>query len=163
MKLLKNINYFILCFFVLVIEMTAGKYLSIFGTVPMLSFCLCLVIAQKEKNENYIITISIILGLILDLLLDHGLGFYAVTFTLSAMSTYYLRDITFSSRMLFLVFNTFILTILVCVLYYIFHILDIRASFWSIFVNIVIPVSIYNVFISILFYFILNKIFYKRR
>ena len=163
MKLLKNIKYFILCFFVLVLEMTAGKYFSIFGTVPMISFCLCLVVAQKEKNENYIITISIILGLILDLLLNHGFGFYTVTFMLSAISTYFLRDITFSSKILFLVCNTFVLTILVCVLYYFFHILDIGTVFWSIFINVVLPVTIYNVFIVIIFYFVLNKIFYKRR
>lgn len=163
MKLLKNIKYFILCLFVIVLEMTAGKYFSIFGAVPMISYCLCLVIAQREKNENYIITISIVMGLLFDLLINHGFGFYTVAFMLSAICTYFLRDITFSSKVLFLVVNTFLLTIFVCLFYYFFHIIDIGTDFWKLLISVIIPVSLYNVFVSIIFYFLLNKILYKRR
>ncbi len=163
MKIFKSIKYFIICFATIVLEMTLGKYLSISGTVPMLSFCLCLVIATKEKDPEYILYIGIILGVLLDLLLGHGFGSYTVIFTLSVWVTFLLRDNIFSSLALFLMIDTFILTILLNVIYYLFHILDAGIDFGIMLTQIAFPTAVYNTVISILFYLILKPTLYKRR
>lgn len=163
MKIFKSIKYFIICFATIVLEMTLGKYLSISGTVPMLSFCLCLVIATKENDPEYILCIGIILGVLLDLLLGHGFGSYTVIFTLSVWVTFLFRDNIFSSLAVFLTIDTFILSILLNVIYYLFHILDAGIDFGTMLAKIAFPTAVYNTVISILFYSILKPTLYKRR
>lgn len=163
MKILKSIKYFIICFATIVLEMTLGKYLSISGTVPMLSFCLCLVIATKEKDPEYILYIGIILGVLLDLLLGHGFGSYTVIFTLSVWVTFLLRDNIFSSLAVFLTIDTFVLSILLNVIYYLFHILDAGINLGTMLAKIAFPTALYNTVISILFYLVLKPTLYKRR
>ena len=163
MKIFKSIKYFIICFATIVLEMTLGKYLSISGTVPMLSFCLCLVIATKEKDPEYIHYIGIILGVLLDFLLGHGFGSFTVIFTLSVWVTFLFRDNIFSSLAVFLTIDTFILSILLNVIYYLFHILDAGIDFGTMLAKIAFPTAVYNTIISILFYLILKPTLYKRR
>lgn len=163
MRIFKSIKYFIICFSTIVLEMTLGKYLSISGTVPMLSFCLCLVIATKENDPEYILCIGIILGVLLDLLLGHGFGSYTVIFTLSVWVTFLFRDNIFSSLAVFLTIDTFILSILLNVIYYLFHILDAGIDFGTMLAKIAFPTAVYNTVISILFYSILKPTLYKRR
>lgn len=163
MKIVKNIRYFLLCFIVLFLEMTIGKYLAIQGTVPMLSFCLSIVIAVKEENPNYIVVIGIILGAFLDILLGHGFGSYTVAFSISSLITYCFRDNIFSSKLLFLIINSIILSFLICVFYYLFHILDVGIDFGIMMTRIALPTSLYNTIICIVLYFALGTTFYKRR
>lgn len=163
MKLFKNLKYFFICFFVVFFELTVGKYLAVAGTVPMLSFCLCLVIGTKEENLNYILTISVIIGVLADLFSGHGFGTYTIVFALAVIATYLLRNNIFSSTTLFLTCNTFILTLLSSVIYYIFHILNVGINFGAMITDIAIPTAIYNTIVSIIFYIILNFTLYKRR
>ncbi len=163
MKIFKNLKYFLICFFVIIFELTVGKYLAISGSVPMLSFCLCLVIGTKEENLNYIITIGIIMGVLSDLFSGHGFGTYTTTFTLAVIATYLLRGNIFSSIALFIVCNTFILTLLVSVIYYIFHILNVGINFGAMITDIAIPTAIYNTIVSVIIYVILNLTLYRRR
>lgn len=163
MKIFKSIKYFMICFATILFEMTFGKYLAISGTVPMLSFCLCLVFAVKEKDPDYIFYIGIIVGVVFDLLLGHGFGTYTLIFTACVWVTYILRDVIFSSYALFLALDTFILTILLSVVYYLLHILNIGTDFGGVFVNIALPSAFYNTVVSIIFYLILKPTLYKRR
>lgn len=163
MKTLKNIKYFFVCFVVLIFELTIGKYLEISGIVPMLSFCTCLVIASEEENVNYIITVSIIMGVFMDLFSGHGFGSYTVSFVLSSWITYNLRNNIFSSKILFLIFDTFTLSLLFSILYYILHILNVGGSFGLMITSNAFPTSTYNTFISLILYWILRPILYKRR
>lgn len=163
MKIFKNIKYFLICFFVIIFELTVGKYLEISGTVPMLSFCLCLIIATKEENLNYIITIGIIMGALSDVFSGHGFGTNTVAFLLALIATYLLRNSIFSSTILFIIFNTFILTMLYSVVYYVLHILNVGINFGTMITNIAIPTAIYNTIVSVISYFILNFTLYKRR
>ena len=142
MKLFKNLKYFLICFFVMLFELTVGKYLEISGAVPMLSFCLCLVIATKEENFNYIVTIGIVLGVLADLFGAHGFGTYTIAFTLAVIATYVLRNNIFSSTLLFIIFDTFILTILFSFIYYLFHILNVGIDFGVMLAKLAIPISI---------------------
>ena len=163
MKIFKNIKYSLICFFVIIFELTVGKYLEISGTVPMLSFCLCLVIATKEEKINYIITIGITMGVLADLFSGHGFGTYAVTYTLVVIATYLLRNNIFSSTTLFLVCNTFVLTLISSVIYYVFHVLNVGIGFGDMITDIAIPTALYNTFVCVIFYMILNLTLYKRR
>ena len=163
MKIFKDIKYFLICFFVIIFELTVGKHLAISGTVPMLSFCLCMVIATKEEKLNYIITIGIVMGVLADLFSGHGFGTYAVTYTLAVISTYLLRDNIFSSTTLFLVCNTFILTVIFSVIYYVFHVLNVGINFGAMLTVIAIPTALYNTVTCVIFYLILNSTFYRRR
>lgn len=163
MKILKNLKYFLICFFVIIFEVTVGKYLEISGTVPMLSLCLCLVIGTKEENFNYIVTIGIIMGLFADLFSGHGFGTYTVAYTLAVTATYIVRDNIFSSALLFLICDTFILTLLLSVFYYLFHILNVGIGFGVMLTGLALPTALYNVVVSAIFYAILNFTLYKRR
>lgn len=163
MKIFKSIKYFMICFATIILEVTLGKYLAISGTVPMLSFCLCLVIAVNEKDPDYILYIGIIVGAILDILLGHGFGTYTAAFALSCWITYMLRDAIFSSMALFLTIDTFVLTIILNVVYFLLHILDVGSDFGTILLEIAFPTAFYNTIVSIVFYAILKLTLYKRR
>lgn len=163
MKIFKNLKYFLICFFVIIFELTVGKYLAIYGTVPMLSFCLCLVIGTKEEKFDYIVTIGIIMGILSDLFSGHGFGTYTITFTLAVIATYILRNNIFSSTLLFLICDTFILSLLFSVIYYLFHILNVGIDFGIMITNIAVPTAIYNTIVCVIFYLILNLTLYKRR
>lgn len=163
MKLFKSINYFILCFFIIILEMTLGKYIAVSGTVPMLSFCLCLVIASKEKSPDYIIYIGIITGVFLDLLIGHGFGTYTVIFSLCVWITYLLRDSIFSSMLVFLIIDTAILTILSSIVYFLLHILNVGITFGTMITRIALPSALYNAIIVAVFYAILSFTMYRRR
>ena len=163
MKIFKNIKYFLICFFVIIFELTVGKYLAISGTVPMLSFCLCLVIATKEEKPEYIVTVGIVMGVLSDLFSGHGFGTYTITFTLAVVTTYLLRNNIFSSTTLLIICNTFVQTLLFSVIYYIFHILNVGINFGTMITSLAIPTAIYNTVISVIFYLILNLTLYKRR
>jgi len=163
MKIFKNLRYFLICFFVIFFELTVGKYLEIIGTVPMLSFCLCLVIGTREENFNYIISIAITMGIFADLFSNHGFGTYTVTYTMAVIATYLLRNNIFTSMTLFTICNTFILTLVFSVIYYIFHILNVGMNFGTMIADIAIPTAIYNTVISVIMYVILSLTLYKRR
>ena len=163
MKIFKSIKYFMICFATIILEMTLGKYLSVSGTVPMLSYCLCLVIAVNEKDPDYIFYIGIILGAILDFLLGHGFGTYIAVFAVSSWITYILRDAIFSSLALFLTIDTFVLTILSNIVYFSLHILEVGSDFGTILLEIAFPTALYNTIISIVFYVVLKFTLYKRR
>jgi len=163
MKLFKSINYFILCFAVIIFEMTVGKYLAVSGTVPMITYCLCLVIASKEKDPDYIIYIGIIMGVFLDLFIGHGFGTYTIIVTLCVWVTYLLRDTIFSSMLLFLIIDTFILTILSSVVYYLLHILNVGVTFGTMITRIALPSATYNLIVVTIIYLILSCTMYKRR
>lgn len=163
MNFFKILKYFLICFITFIFEMTVGKFLAISGTVPMISYCLCMVISAKENKENYIIYTNIAVGAMLDLLVGHGFGSYTIIFILSSFVTYLLRDSIFSSKLLFLVIDTFILTIISSVIYYLFHILNVGMNFGTMLVNFAVPTAIYNVFVCIFIYFILSFTLYKRR
>ncbi|MBR5808725.1 MAG: rod shape-determining protein MreD [Clostridia bacterium] len=163
MKIFKDIKYFLICFFVIFFELTVGKYLEISGTVPMLSFCLCLAIATREEKLDYIITIGVVVGIVADLFSGHVFGTYAVTYTLSAIATYLLRNNIFSSTTLFLVCNTFVLTVLFSIIYYIFNVLNVGISFGTMILELAIPTALYNTAICVIFYLIFNLTLYKRR
>ena len=139
MKIIQYARYFFICLFMIILEMTIGKYLEISGTVPMLSFCLCTVISGREEKSNYIIFSSIFLGMGIDLLSGHGFGTYTLLFVISAYVTYILRNSIFSSITLFLIFDTFILSVLSCMVYYLFHILDVGINFGFMLTNIAFP------------------------
>jgi len=163
MKTLKNIKYFLVCFIFIVLEMTLGKYLAVSGTVPMLSFCLCLAISTQEDNANYIIAVSVVMGVLFDLLSGHGFGPYTVTFLLSSWVTYNIRNNIFSSKIIFLIFDTLILSILFSVLYYLFNILNVGIKFWLMLKSIAAPTAFYNAIVVVIIYWRLKITIYKRR
>lgn len=163
MKIIQYARYFLICLFTIILEMTVGKYLELSGTVPMLSFCLCLAISGREKKPNYIIFASIFLGVGMDLFCDHGFGTYTLLFVMSAYLTYILRNSIFSSITLFLILDTFLLSVLSCAVYYLLHILDVGINFGVMLTKIAFPTAFYNVIICVIFSFVLKVTLYKRR
>lgn len=163
MKIIQYARYFLISFFAIILEMTVGKYLAISGTVPMISFCVCTAISAREENQNYIIFASVFLGVIMDLLSGHGFGTYTVTFILSAYATYILKNSVFSSITIFLIFDTFILSVFVCIFYYLFHVLDVGINFGNMLISIALPTAFYNVVVCVLISYILKLTLYKRR
>lgn len=163
MKVIKGIRYAIICILILLCEMTIGSYLKISGAVPMLSFCLCIVVALFEDDMNFITGVAAVTGGIIDVLTGYGFGTYTFTFTLSALITFYICDRLFSSKVLFMIIDVFVLSVFTNIIYYLLHMKDIGNSFGSLFVSIMLPSAIYNVFVSLIFYPILKLTMYKRR
>ncbi len=159
MRLVKNAKYIILAFVVFVCEMTFGKYLQVAGVTPMLTFSFCMVCAACEEKLEYTVRLALGLGIILDIFSGHGFGTYTIAFTLSALATYAVKDKLFSSRLLFLVFDVFVMSVFLNLLYYLLHIIDIGNGFWGVFSNIILPQALYNTCISLIFYPILRFAF----
>ena len=163
MKVIKGIRYATICILILLCEMTFGTYIEVSGAVPMLSFCLCIVVALFEDDMNFITGVAAVTGGIVDVLTGYGFGTYTFTFTLSALITFYIRDRLFSSKVLFMIIDVFVLSVFTNIIYYLLHMKDIGNSFGSLFVSIMLPSAIYNVFVSLIFYPILKLTMYKRR
>ncbi|MBO5060784.1 MAG: rod shape-determining protein MreD [Clostridia bacterium] len=163
MRVLKNVKYALICFLILVCEMTFAKYLEIGGVVPMLSFCACLAAALIEDNFSYIIAVPAILGVALDICSGHGFGTYTIAFTLASVASFEIRDKLFSSKVILLICNAFVMTVLLNMMYYLFHINDIGGGFGALFLGFMLPSALYNIAVSLIFYPILKKILAKRR
>lgn len=163
MRIVKNTKYALVCFFVLMCEMIFGKYLEISGVVPMLSFSLCLVVAMTEDEPKYIIVQAIVLGAVLDAFSGRGFGTYTITFLLTSFASYLIRDSLFSSKLLLLVCDVFVMTLFLCVIFSLLNIRNVGGGFLWMLKDIAVPSAIYNIAVSLVLYAMLKAIFGKRR
>lgn len=164
MKFEKDIKYAILVTIIGVIEISFGKYIAISGAVPMLTFSFLLVTAMLESDISYVMVLSVLLGVISDILFWHGFITYTIAYSFSCFFTFKLKDAIFSSKWLFLTLNSVLLTILVQIFYMIIHIGDIgTGNFFRCIWSVSLPTVIYNTILCWLFYFLGGKIFKKRR
>ena len=164
MRFEKDIKYALIAILIGVSEAAFGKYISIFGAVPMLTFSFCLVCAITETDLSYVMVLSAILGIFSDILLGHGFGTYTVAYVLSAFYTFKLKDAVFSSEWLFLAVDAFVMSFLVQLFYMILHLSDIgTANFLKGMWSIALPTAVYNTVICCIFRYIAVKFTKKRR
>ncbi len=164
MRFEKDIKYAILAFLVGTMEAAFGKYIRIFGAVPMLTFSFCIVCAARENEISYPMILSAILGAVSDILYGHGFGTYTVAFSFAAFYTFKLKDAIFVSKWLFLLIDVFCMTVLVQLFYMILHLGDIGMNnFFKALWSIILPTAVYNIAVSCLFYYIGEKVSQKRR
>ncbi len=139
--------------------MTFGKYIELFGAVPMITLCFCVAASACETEISYIMIVSVILGAVSDLLGGHGFGTYLFSYTFASFVTYKLKDAVFTSKLLFLIIDAFFMTIIVQVIYRITHIYDMNAcGFWHGFISVILPMAIYDTVITLVFYKIHKRI-----
>lgn len=164
MKYSRDIKYAVSAFIIIFFEATLGKYISISGALPMLTFAYIIVCALMESDMSYIIVLSIILGAFSDILYSLSFGIYTVSYCLAAYYTFKLKDSIFSSKWLFLIIDSFVLCTIQQFCYMIIHISDIGVNyFWRGFFFRGLPSALYTTVISCLFYFIGSRVFRKRR
>ena len=163
MRIVKNTKYVLVCFFVLMSEMIFGKYLEVGGIVPMLSFCLCLATAMIEDEPRYVICQAIVLGVLLDAFSGRAVGTYTITFLLSSFATYLVRDNLFSSAILLMICDVFVMTLFSTFVFWLFNVWNVGTGFVWMLTGVALPQALYNVIISLIFYFFLRKIYRKRR
>lgn len=164
MRLEKDIKYSLLAFLFIVCEMAFGKYIAIFGAVPMLVLCFCVVSSIVEEDNSYIVTFCTIIGAICDILACHGFGTYTISFAFASYVTVKLKDNIFASKNLFLILDIFVVSVIIEIFYVLVHISKIgAANIWYNFSSIILPMSIYNTLICVLYYPLHRKIFSKRR
>ena len=164
MSFFKDIKYAFAALAVISCEMAFGKYMDISGVIPMLTFCFCVITAMVEDDFSYIMIFSLILGLVSDLLSGHGIGTYMLSFMFAAYITGRFRDSVFSSSIVFLIIDVFMLTVLVQIFYMLVHIGDIGAGhFFAKIKSIVVPQALYNTVICLIAYPIVSRLSGKRR
>ena len=163
MRIFKNAKYVIICFFVLMSEMIFGKYLEIGGIDPMISFSLCLATALVEDEPKYVIAQAIVLGVLLDAFSGRGFGTYTITFLLTSVASFLIKDSLFSSKVLLLVCDVFVMTIFSTFVFWLFNVWNLGGGFFWMMGRIAVWQALYNIVITLVFYFILCKIFRKRR
>ena len=164
MRFEKDIKYAFLAFLIGTMEAAFGKYIRVFGAVPMLTFSFCMVCAIEEEEISYPMVLSVICGAVSDILYGHGFGTYTIAFSFAAFYTFKLKDIIFSSEWLFLLLDIFFMTILVQIFYMILHLGDIGTNnFLKALWSIVLPTAVYNTAVSCFFYYVAEKISHKRR
>ena len=110
MKFEKDIKYAVLSLFVFITEVAFGKYIAFSGAVPMLTFSFLIVTAILESDISYVMTLSVLLGAISDILYGHGFGTYTAAFFISCYCTFKLKNAIFYSKWLFLTIDSFLLT-----------------------------------------------------
>jgi len=160
LNIAKDTKYILSAIIILICEFTFGKYIAIFGAVPMLTLSFCILVSVFEKDFSYLLTISIILGIVSDILQGHGFGTYSIALPLSAFVTYKFRDSIFTSKMLFLIIDAFLLTIFIQLFYWLMHIFDIGSiGFWHKLISVILPTAVYNTIICAIFYLICKKRF----
>ena len=164
MKLIKNIKILIISVAVVLFELTAGKYLSVCGITPMLTFCFCLTMALFEEKFSYAAAVSAVLGAVMDIMGGHGFGTYTITFELAAALTFVLRDKTFSSKLLLLIPDVLIMTVLAESAYYLFHINAVGSTaYLTGLTSVILPKGAYNIAVCLIFYPVVRALLYRRR
>jgi len=164
MRFEKDIRYALLALLIFVTEASFGKYIAVSGAVPMLTFSFLIVCSVKENDLSYVMALAVILGAVSDVLHGHGFGAYTLSFAFSAFYTFKLKNAIFSSELLFLIIDAFLLTFLVQIFYMITHIGNIGSgNFLRCVWSLVLPQAVYNTLICCLFYYIDSRIFKRRR
>jgi len=160
----RGIWIIVLTLVIAISEFTFAKYIAIGAAVPMLTFCYVILGSMHEKNRENALLLGVLSGALCDLLGGHGFGTYTVVFGVTAWETALFCDSILSSRFLFLIINTFIMTIFAESVYFLLHIIEIGAgAFWQGFGEIIIMTAIYNVVVSAILYKPMKKIFSERR
>lgn len=163
MRFEKDIKYALLALLIGGSEVAFGKYIKIFGAVPMLTFSFCIVCAMREKEESYVMVLSALLGAISDILYGHGFGTYTVAFLFTVFYTVKLKDAIFSSKWLFLILDAFFMTVIVQLFYMILHLGDIGTqNFARGILSVILPTAVYNTAVCCFFYFVSGKFSRKR-
>ncbi|MBE7015463.1 MAG: rod shape-determining protein MreD [Ruminococcaceae bacterium] len=160
----RTAKYIILSILIAICEMTFAKYIAVGAAVPMLSFCFVILGAMNEKNPEKALVFGLLVGLLSDTLSGRSFGTYTFVYAVTAVETVLFCDSILSSRFLFLMINTFVMTVFAECVYFLFNIIHIGAgAFWSSLVNIILPTALYNMIISAIFYKPISKVFYERR
>ena len=150
-----------LAFFIL--EYGFCKHITIGGAVPMLTFCYVIIDAMYDYNKESSVILAILLGALCDLAGGHGFGTYTLIYGITAYVTQLFCDSILSSKFLFMLINTFLMTIFAECVYFLFHIIEIGAdAFWQNFAGIMVPAAIYNVVVAVIIYKPLKYVFERR-
>ena len=164
MKYSKDFKYAVSAIAVIFLEAALGKYIAISGAIPMLTFAYIIVCAILESDMSYIIVISVVLGVLADVLYSSGFGVYTVSYCFAAYYTFKLKDSIFYSKWLFLLVDALVLSACQQLFYMIINISDIGvAYFWRGFFYKGLLSSLYTTVICCFFYYIDGKVFRKRR
>ena len=164
MKYSRDLKYALSAFIVIFFEAALGKYISINGALPMLTFAYVIVCAVMESDMSYITVLSVILGVFSDILYSGSFGIYTLSYCFAAYYTFKYKDSIFTSKWLFLLLDAFILSTIQQFCYMIIHINDIGVKyFWRGFFLKGLPSSLYTTAVCCLFYFVGGTIFRKRR
>ena len=164
MKYSRDVKYAVSALIVIFFEAALGKYISICGALPMLTFAYIIVCSLIETDRSYIMILSVILGVFSDVLYSRGFGIYTASYCFAAYYTFRLKDSIFTSKWLFLLLDAFVLSTIQQFCYMIIHISDIGVKyFWRGFFLKGLPSSLYTTAICCLFYFVGGSIFRKRR
>ena len=160
----RTAKYIILSVLIAICEMTFAKYIAVGAAVPMLSFCFVILGAMNEKNVQNAAVLGVFVGIFSDILSGHGFGTYTFIFAVTAAETASLCDSILSSRFLFLIINTFIMTVFAECVFFLFNIIQIGAdAFLSCLASIILPTALYNMAVSAILYKPIEKVLYERR
>ena len=164
MKYSRDLKYALSAFIVIFFEAAFGKYISIRGALPMLTFAYVIVCALMESDMSYITVLSVTLGVFSDILYSGSFGIYTLSYCFAAYYTFKYKDSIFASKWLFLLIDAFILSTIQQFCYMIFHINDIGAKYLlrGFFLK-GLSSSLYTTAVCCLFYFIGGTVFRKRR
>ena len=159
----RSIKLTLLTFVIFILEYGLCKHIAIGGAVPMLTFCYVILAAMYEKNKESAVILAILTGALCDLAGGHGFGTYTLVYGIIAFGTSVFCDSILSSKFLFLIINTFIMTIFAECVYFLFHIIAIgTGAFWQCLTAIILPTAVYNVVISALLYKPMKYVFERR-
>ncbi len=163
MRYERKAKYALIIFLSVFFEMLFCKYLEISGAIPMLTFCIIMIISAFEKKEGNVIFSAIFAGAVLDIFSGHGFGTYTVIFFICAAISFFFSEKIFSSKLLFLMVSTFLLTLFAQTGYYLLHIGDISGNFGTFFTSKIMGTALYNMIIAVIFYPACVKIYKTRR
>lgn len=160
----RTAKYIILTILIAICEMTFAKYIAVGAAVPMLSFCFVILSAMNEKKTENATVLGLLVGVLADTLSGRGFGTYTFIFAVTAAETALFCDSILSSRFMFLLINTFIMTVFAECVYFLFNIIQIGAgAFWNSFTSIILPTALYNMVISAVLYKPVEKVLSERR
>lgn len=164
MRYERDFKYAVSAFLVLFTESALGKYISVSGALPLITFSYIIACAALETDISYSMAISVILGVFSDILFGRGFGINTASYCFAAYCTFKLKDSIFSSKLLFLLLDAFLLTAMQQLFYMLSHIGDIGTAYLvKGFLLKGIPTALYTTVVCCLFYFIGGSIFKKRR
>lgn len=158
----KNIKLFVWIFLLVIFQTVMSRYIAIKGIIPDVVFVFIISFVVLEKKFSYCLSVSLICGLLIDLLSSRGIGANIIAYSYSALVCYAIGEHFFKERLLFAVPMVFIMTYLGELVFYVLNYSVFKGiGIFELSELIIVPTTLYNAVITFIIYPLVKKTVYK--
>lgn len=163
-SLQKNIKIILWIIAVIVFQTVICGYIAVDGIIPDIVFVFTIAFVVLEEKFSYCAVMPILCGFLVDMMSARGFGINIICYTYSALLCYAVGEHFFKQKLWFAVPMVLIGTFICESMYFILNFSDFNVRLIANAIKeVIIPVTIYNTFMTFVIYPLLKKTIYTVR